>query len=352
MAAPAPAWNLIRCYGTWNNLDGTKKAGAYRVSIPQRVSDATDDVIIPAGIFLNGSLNTGAGPSLDILIPAVDDPDISPQNWAVNVTVNFNDGSAPETFNLQPSVSGGAVNLRTIVLPSNAPPLTELLFRGVPGGLAELDADGDVTNAAGAKILGGGGGTGTGTVTTSGITDATTLGRNLIKAVDGPAARTLIGAGTSNLILGSTGTTAKPGSYQPVLSDLGITGSPSTNTWLRGDGTWTALPSTTTLIETVNTVAVSGSALTLPAVTAATIHDVTLTANCTITLPTVTAGASFTVRLNQDSVGSRTVAWPASSRWAGGVRPTLSTGAGKQDIVTFTGIGTSWLGFLAGLDMR
>lgn len=66
------------------------------------------------------------------------------------------------------------------------------------------------------------------THTTADISDGTTIGRNVFKAADGPAIRTLIGAGTgnSNLALGTTSTTAKAGDYQPAWTD--VTSKPST----------------------------------------------------------------------------------------------------------------------------
>lgn len=106
-------------------------------------------------------------------------------------------------------------------------------------------------------------------------------------------------------------------------------------------------------IEAVNTVATSGSAVTLPDVTTATVHAVTLTANCTFTFPTAGAGKSLTVHLTQDATGARLVTWPGTVRWAEAVPPILSTGGGKTDVVTFLCVdGTHWLGWLAALDMR
>lgn len=58
------------------------------------------------------------------------------------------------------------------------------------------------------------------------ITDATSLGRSLITAVDAAAARTAIGAGTSNLVIGTTAGTAKDGAYQPTWAQ--VTGKPTT----------------------------------------------------------------------------------------------------------------------------
>ena len=68
----------------------------------------------------------------------------------------------------------------------------------------------------------------TGAVTTSSadIVDATTVGRNVLKAADAAAARTAIGAGTSSLAIGTTGSTAAAGN-DPRLTN---TRTPTTGT--------------------------------------------------------------------------------------------------------------------------
>lgn len=102
------------------------------------------------------------------------------------------------------------------------------------------------------------------------------------------------------------------------------------------------------LVENVNTVAASGAALTLPDVTVDTMHLVTLTANCVLTFPGPGAGRSFLLALKQDATGTRTVTWPGTVKWPGGTAPTLTTTAGKTDLLSFTSVdGASWLGILA-----
>ena len=106
-------------------------------------------------------------------------------------------------------------------------------------------------------------------------------------------------------------------------------------------------------IESVNTVSASGSAVTLPDVTTATMHDVTLTANCTFTFPAVGAGKSFSMRLTQDATGSRTATWPATVKWHGGAAPTLSTAASKVDVFAFLCFdGARWEGIIGPLDLH
>lgn len=61
------------------------------------------------------------------------------------------------------------------------------------------------------------------TVTSADITDATTIGREVLTAASAAAARTAIGAGTSNLVLGTTATTALAGNT--TLLEIGTTAS-------------------------------------------------------------------------------------------------------------------------------
>lgn len=56
--------------------------------------------------------------------------------------------------------------------------------------------------------------------TAANISDASTVGKNVLTAVDAAAARTAIGAGTSSLAIGTTGSTAKAGDYQPTAANI------------------------------------------------------------------------------------------------------------------------------------
>lgn len=60
------------------------------------------------------------------------------------------------------------------------------------------------------------------------VIGATTTGLAVLKATNASAARTAIGAGTSNLTIGTTSSTAKAGDYQPAWSE--VTDKPSTFT--------------------------------------------------------------------------------------------------------------------------
>jgi hypothetical protein len=149
------------------------KAGKYTVTIPARITNSTDDAIIPAGLYDSGNLQTAVddAPSLDIMVPATDDPDNEQDGWKVIIKVTFTDGSKEETYTIdvpyadRPATDGGTgngVNLRTIALAQQIPQSTPMYRVGVPGGLARLDSDGLVINADGSHPGGGGGDGGSG----------------------------------------------------------------------------------------------------------------------------------------------------------------------------------------------
>lgn len=93
----------------------------------------------------------------------------------------------------------------------------------------------------------------------------------------------------------------------------------------------------------------TGTAYTIN-IASGTIFDLTLTGNCVYTFPTATSGNQFTILQRQDATGSRTVAWPASVRWAGGTAPTITATASRTDVISFVADGTYWLGFVGGLN--
>jgi hypothetical protein len=78
-----------------------------------------------------------------------------------------------------------------------------------------------------------------------------------------------------------------------------------------------------------------------------TVQVITLTGNCTITMPTATAGKSFTLLL-KTGTGGFTVTWSATTRWPAGTAPTLTSAATKLDKFVFTSDGTNWYGSNAG----
>lgn len=85
--------------------------------------------------------------------------------------------------------------------------------------------DHTAVNQAMVKGTPDGGGGGPVNIVVDNITDASAIGKNVMKAADQAAARTAIGAGTSSLALGTTAGTAKAGNYAPAWGD--VTGKPT-----------------------------------------------------------------------------------------------------------------------------
>ena len=102
----------------------------------------------------------------------------------------------------------------------------------------------------------------------------------------------------------------------------------------------------TNYTETVVAIGNSGTSQTL-SLTNGTVQTVTMTGNCTFTMPTATAGKSFILICTQDATGSRTAVF-TSVKWPSGTAPTLTTTATTGvDIITFVANGTSWFGTYA-----
>ena len=105
-------------------------------------------------------------------------------------------------------------------------------------------------------------------------------------------------------------------------------------------------PTVTNYVESVVAIGNSGTTQTL-ALTNGTVQTVTMTGNCTFTMPTNVAGKSFILIAVQDGTGSRTATF-TSVKWAGGTAPTLTTTATTgRDILTFVADGTNWYGTYA-----
>lgn len=103
--------------------------------------------------------------------------------------------------------------------------------------------------------------------------------------------------------------------------------------------------------EQVNTVAAAGATETID-LGSGNVHDVTLSADCTLTFSGATNGVacSFTLLLRQDATGGWDTTWPGSVVWAGGSAPTLDQTASSLSVLTFFTLdgGTTWYGFPTG----
>lgn len=206
---------------------------------------ASDNAIVPP---FTERATLAADGSATIQLPATNDPQWSPTGWAY--TVEGRVGGQTITGTLQLDYQNASVQLADLLQVDGAAVAgTSYILtsqRSVASGVAGLDADGDVIDAAGNKVTGGGGGSGTpsssvvsetsyGQSATAGsvsaysrgdhthgtpaapsastISDSTATGRAVLTAASQAAARSAIGAGTSDLALGSTGSTAAAGNH-------------------------------------------------------------------------------------------------------------------------------------------
>lgn len=109
-------------------------------------------------------------------------------------------------------------------------------------------------------------------------------------------------------------------------------------------------------VDVVSTVAASGASTDLD-VNDGNVFEVTLGADTEITVSNPhPAGQStlIAIYLTQDGTGNRLVTWPAAFKWPSGVAPTLSTGAGKRDLVVAesTNGGSTYSAMMTGQDIR
>lgn len=100
-------------------------------------------------------------------------------------------------------------------------------------------------------------------------------------------------------------------------------------------------PTITNYTESVVAIGNSSTAQTL-SLTNGTVQTVTMTGNCTFTMPTATAGKSFILIANTGA-GSFTATF-TSVKWPNNTAPTLTTTASNWDIFTFVSDGTNWYG--------
>lgn len=141
--------------------------------------------------------------------------------------------------------------------------------------------------------------------------------------------------------------TLRPGSSGNITFVL-PTADGTTNQLLQTNGAGTLSfgstltnPTVTNYTESVVAIGNSGTSQTL-SLTNGTVQTVTMTGNCTFTMPTATAGKSF-ILIVATGAGGFTGTF-TSVKFPGGTAPTLTTTASKNDIFTFVADGSFWYG--------
>jgi hypothetical protein len=103
-------------------------------------------------------------------------------------------------------------------------------------------------------------------------------------------------------------------------------------------------PTVNNYTEGVVAIGNSGTSKTID-LTNGTVQTVTMTGNCTFTMPTATAGKSF-ILIVSTGAGSFTGTF-TGVKYINGTAPTLTTTASRWDILTFFSDGTNWYGTAA-----
>ena len=186
------------------------------------------------------------------------------------------------------------------------------------------------------------GGTNLASFTTNGAVYATSTSVLTTGTLPVASGGTNLTSFTTNGAVYATSTSALTTGTLPVASGgTGVTTSTGTGAVMLNVN-----PTLTNYVESVVAIGNSGTTQTL-ALTNGTVQTVTMTGNCTFTMPTATAGKSFILIATQDATGSRTAVF-TSVKWPNGTAPTLTTTATTGvDILTFVANGTSWFGTYA-----
>jgi len=100
-------------------------------------------------------------------------------------------------------------------------------------------------------------------------------------------------------------------------------------------------PSINNFTEGVVSIGNSGTSQTID-LTSGTFQTVTLTGNCTFTMPTATAGKSFILKVLTGAGGF--TATFTGVKFSGGTSPTITTTASRYDLISFIADGTAWSG--------
>jgi hypothetical protein len=173
------------------------------------------------------------------------------------------------------------------------------------------------------------------------VTNATTGSYTMTVKVTGGTG-VIVPQGTTAILI-SDGTNMSGVVLQPYASNLTTLGS--------SNGTLTAYRETR--------VAGAASATTILDLSSANIFDVSQAVNITsltfANAPATGYGYSFTLIRRKDATATaRTIAWPASVKWPGGVAPILTQTTSAVDVFSFLTVdgGTTWLGYISGLDHR
>lgn len=244
------------------------------------------------------------------------------------------------------AVNGSA----TTYMRSDAAPAVQ---KATSGQFGIVKVDGTTITAAGGVITattgGSGNVTGTGSsvpgnlpqlnnTTTTAIVDSGVAASSVVTLTGSQTLtnKTISGGNNTLSAIGTSSLATTQGNGAKVQLSSGAT---TTNDCVKFDGSGNTVDAGAGCGTTpVTTVASSGASqsLAFPA-SGNSAYDITLTANCTLTITGGTAGQLQTVTLilRQSGGGGFTPTLPAGTKWPGGTTPAVNTVAGRIDVFTF-----------------
>lgn len=148
------AWTYVPVRGTYRTFSGAPASGWVRFTMPYRMADNTTGVIYPADTFFQADLDQSG--HFETELPATDDPNVTPSGWVYRVQEHFGNADGRHFPLAVPAAAqASGIDLVNALPAEQFPPESSVLYRGVPGGVAVLNAFGQVLDGFGHPVTGG-----------------------------------------------------------------------------------------------------------------------------------------------------------------------------------------------------
>jgi len=293
-------------------------------SIPLSQLDANFNTGITIGntsVLLGGTITTLNNLSLaNVAITSVNTQ--FPNGFLANSNVVIGTTTL-ELGNTYTTISG--LTLSNVTIASGNVTISNVSTTNVSATTANVSGTANISNLVviGNATVGGNVSAAKGTFTSANITGTSNISSIQLGGVVTPFPNSFLA--NSSVIIGNT--TVALGSTASTVGNVTVS-------------------NTTVTLYTESVVAIGNSSTSKTLdLTSGTFQTVTMTGNCTFTMPTATAGRSF-ILVVSTGAGGFTGTF-TSVKWPSNTAPTLTTTASRWDILTFFSDGTNWYGTYA-----